>query len=134
MVGAQPYLKSEPSLSTSVNWDVAANGMLYVSYDTNHNGKADFHTLHIVFRSFYSRATVLEIAKNFPGNLVFYVNHDVAGFFYIVDRNPLFYAIDVNEDGQWDLIYKDVSEDGVNGNEAFYDSPSGMFGPAIANF
>ena len=39
---------------------------------------------------------------------------------------PLFYAIDVNEDGVWDILYKDVLRDGVNGNEEFYDSPSGM--------
>ena len=40
---------------------------------------------------------------------------------------PLFYAIDVNEDGAWDILYRDVLRDGVNGNEEFYDSPSGMF-------
>jgi hypothetical protein len=47
---------------------------------------------------------------------------------------PLFYAVDVNEDGLWDLIYKDVFEDGVNGDEVFYESPSGMFTSSIANF
>jgi len=38
-------------------------------------------------------------------------------YYYIASTSPLFYAIDVNEDGTWDAMYKDVSRDGVNGNE-----------------
>ena len=48
-------------------------------------------------------------------------------YYYIVSAGPLFYAINVNEDGAWDILYKDVLRDGVNGNEEFYDNPSGMF-------
>jgi len=46
----------------------------------------------------------------------------------VAHPEPLFYAVDVNEDGKWDLIYQDVMQDGVNGNETFYDCPSGMLG------
>ena len=58
---------------------------------------------------------------------MFFVNYQANRFVYIVSPKPLFYAIDRNEDGHWDLMYKDALEDGVNGNEQFYDSPSGMY-------
>ncbi len=33
---------------------------------------------------------------------------------------PLFYARDANEDGRWEMVVKDIEEDGVNGNEREY--------------
>ncbi|NIQ00544.1 MAG: hypothetical protein GWM98_09230 [Nitrospinaceae bacterium] len=66
--------------------------------------------------------------------LVIFSQYTADRYYYIVDPKPLFYAIDLNEDGVWDLIYKDVAADGVNGNEGFYASPSGMFTPRIEGF
>jgi len=40
----------------------------------------------------------------------------------------------VGEDGTMDLAYKDVSEDGVNGNVVFYDRPPGIFTGNFNNF
>ena len=117
-----------------MSWDVAANGMLYVSYDTNHNGIADFHTLRVVTRAFYSFESIDRIARNFPNHLVFRIDKGDGAFYYVAAGKPLLYAIDINEDGHWDLIYKDNYEDGVNGNEEFYDSPSGMFRPETGKF
>jgi len=34
--------------------------------------------------------------------------------------HPLFYARDANEDGSWEIVFKDISEDGINGNEEEY--------------
>ncbi len=34
--------------------------------------------------------------------------------------HPLFYAQDANEDGRWEMVVKDIEEDGVNGNEREY--------------
>jgi len=129
-----PYLVVEPPPSDRTTWGVAANGMVYVSYDLNSNGAADFYTLRIVEKSFYSNQAVWEVGNHFSNSLVFFTSYGQDRFYYVARIEPLFYAVDVNEDGFWDLIYKDVSEDGVNGNEVFYESPSGMFTSNIANF
>jgi|TARA_B100001964_G_scaffold101106_1_gene113041 hypothetical protein len=129
-----PYLVVEPPPSDRTTWGVAANGMVYVSYDLNSNGAADFYTLRIVEKSFYSNQAVWEVGNHFSNSLVFFTSYGQDRFYYVARIEPLFYAVDVNEDGFWDLIYKDVSEDGVNGNEVFYESPSGMFTSNIASF
>jgi hypothetical protein len=74
------------------------------------------------------------VSEEYPGKLVLYVGAGPVRYYYIAAKYPLMYAADVNEDGVWDLIYKDVNEDGVNGNETFYDSPSEMFTAKIAEF
>jgi len=133
-VAGMPYLAAEPDLRGQLDWNLMPNGLLCVDYDRNGNGKADFHTLRIVVRAFYSPETIRTVAKNNPRNLVFFVGTAKVKFYYVAVAGPLLYAIDINEDGHWDLIYKDVSQDGVNGNEQFYDSPSGMFAPNIQYF
>ena len=70
--------------------------------------------LRSIITSYYSPRTLGEIAVNHAQNLIFHVDYPMERYYYIVSTMPLFYAIDVNEDG-------------VNGNEEFYDSPSGMF-------
>ena len=129
-----PYLMDEPPQADRITWDIAANGMVYVSYDINSNGTADFYTLRVVEKSFYSDQAVWEVGSHFSNSLVFFVSYGQNRFYYVARVEPLFYAVDVNEDGFWDLVYKDVFEDEVNGNEVFYESPSGMFTSNIANF
>ena len=129
-----PYLVIEPALETQTVWNMLPNGMLFVGYDRDNTGKPDFFTLRVVERSYFSKDPARWVAGNCPDNIVFFVDYDTERFFYIAAKLPLFYAIDVNEDGSWDLMYKDVSEDGVNGNEKFYESPSGMFTANIARF
>lgn len=132
---AFPYLVVEPDLNTLVNWDAMPNGLLVAGYDADHNGKADFFTVRVVVRAYFSSEIVSEVVKNCPNNLIFAVNYGEGQYFYYVTRlEPLFYAFDLNEDGIWDLMYKDAFEDGINGNEAFYESPSGMFTANIQNF
>jgi len=46
---------------------------------------------------------------------------------------PLYYAIDINEDGLWDLIYIDSMEDGVNGNEKLQQDFMGVPVVAVPN-
>ena len=117
----------EPALETQLDWDIAPNGLLYVSYDLDGNNRADFIALRSIITSYYSPRTLGEIVVNHTQNLVFHVDYPMERYYYIVSAGPLFYAIDVNEDGAWNILYKDVLRDGVNGNEGFYDSPSGMF-------
>ncbi len=128
-----PYLAEEPAIETAADWNVLPNGMLHAAYDLDRNGKADFFAIRTIERSFFSTQTVQEAANSFPNGKVFFVNYSADRYYYIVSARPLVYAIDVNEDGIWDLMYKDVLEDGVNDNETFYDSPSGVFTPAIGN-
>ncbi|MBI5428059.1 MAG: hypothetical protein HZA02_07245 [Nitrospinae bacterium] len=129
-----PYLVVEPAFQERVAWDVNPAGMLVSVYDLDHNGKADFYALRVVIASFYSERGLVSVARSYPNHPVFFVNYGDVNFYYVADVYPLFYAIDVNEDGIWDLMYKDASEDGVNGNEMFYESPSGMFTSNIAKF
>ena len=118
-------LQTEPVMTTRYGWNLEPSGMLTVGYDLNHNGRPDFFTVRIVLDKFTSDEPIETIVRHNPGQPVFRVDYGVDGFYYIAVRYPLFYAVDLNEDGVWDVLYKDVLEDGVNGNEEFYYSPSG---------
>ncbi len=122
-----PPLIAEPSLATQTSWNLAGNGMLFIGYDTNQNGKLDFHTLRVVTTSYFSKHSPDVVKGHHPGHLIFSSNFTTSHYYYIALKQPLFYAMDLDEDGHWDYIYKDPAQDGVNGNETFYDSPSGMF-------
>ena len=121
-------LQAEPAMTTQSGWNLESNGMLTVGYDLNHNGRPDFFTVRIVLDKYITTEPIETVAAYNPGHPVFRVDYGVEGFYYITSRYPLFYAVDVNEDGHWDVMYKDVLEDGVNGNEVFFDSPSGWVG------
>ncbi len=122
-----PHLIAEPPLAMQTSWNLASNGMLFIGYDTDHNGKMDFYTLRVVTTSYFSKHSVEDVAENFPESLIFFTNFSTTHYYYIAFKQPLFYSLDVDEDGHWDVMYKDPGQDGVNGNEMFYDSPSGMF-------
>ncbi len=124
-----PQPVPEPQFHTTTGWDLTPTGMLIVGYDLNGNGRPDYFTLRIVVRSYFSVDSVQTTVENCPKNVVFFVNYGADRYFYITDHKPLFYVFDEDEDGHWDLIYKDVLTDGVNGNEAFYDSPSRRYSP-----
>lgn len=117
----------EPTLKNKISWNLKGNGLLYISYDLNHNGKADYHTVHFVIKTYLTDESLTAIPGYYQNAPVFYVNYGPANQIYVISGKALFYAFDINEDGNWDLMYKDVEEDGVNGNETFYDSPSNMY-------
>ena len=121
-----PPLQVEPSQAKQISWNLASNGMLFIGYDTNQNGKIDFHTLRVVRTSYFSKHSLDTVKGHHPEHLIFASNFSTTHYYYIALKQPLFYAMDLDEDGHWDFIYKDPLQDGVNGNEAFYDSPSGM--------
>ena len=131
---AQPYLFDEPDLNTRIVWDLQPNGFLVIGYDLNDNGVADFFSLRMVFQNYFSNSSVSEMVEWYPDKEIFTVLYKDSNFYYITEKAPTFYVVDLNEDGIWDLIYKDILQDTVNGNETFYDSPSGMFTPKIAKF
>lgn len=121
----------DPPLKNKVGWNLKSNGLLYVSFDLDHNGRADYHTVHFVLKTYLASESLKQLPGYYHGSPVFYVNYGPANKIYVISKKALFYAFDVNEDGTWDLMYKDMNEDGVNGNETFYESPSNMFsGPA----
>lgn len=128
--GAGPErLQSEPAMNTQIGWNLGPSGMLTVGYDLNRNGRPDFFTVRVVLDKYITEETIETVARYHPGHPVFRVDYGAEGFYYITARYPLFYAVDVNEDGHWDVLYKDVMEDGVNGNEVFYGNPSGWAEP-----
>ncbi|MBI4382503.1 MAG: hypothetical protein HY579_00535 [Nitrospinae bacterium] len=119
------FMEKDFPVTQSLGWDLLPNGMLVADYDLNGNGKADFYTLRRVERSFSSKSTPDNEARKWPGSLIFSVNYGGSSYYYVAFQHPLLYAVDFDEDGIWDLVFKDVPEDGLNGNEKFYDSPSG---------
>lgn len=126
-IWANPQPIVEPELMTRLGWDLTPAGLLTVSFDLDQNGRPDYFTLRVVASNYFSKDTLQTVAESCPENLIFYVNYGTKRYYYIASQEPLFYVFDVDEDGAWDLMYKDVSEDGINGNEQFYDSPSGKF-------
>jgi len=127
--GDMPFLKNDPQLNNSLGWNLLPNGMLFAGYDLDGNGKADVYTIRIVIRSFFSKRSVNEEAGNWPNYLTLLAKQDAfadVNFFYIAAKQPLLYALDFDEDESFDLIYKDPLEDGLSGNEGFYDSPGEM--------
>ena len=77
--------------------------------------------------SYFSKDSVADSALNYPENHIFFISYETYHYYYVAVQKPIFYDLDVDEDGRWDLMYKDTEEDGVNGNEIFYGSPSGKF-------
>ena len=113
----------EPKIHTGIGWDLTPSGMLWVGFDLNHNGRADYYTLRVVINSYFSKESPGVIFSNSPMNRIFFIDYEKDRFLYITDLNPLFYAFDFDEDGRWDIVFKDSLKDGVNGNERFYDNP-----------
>ena len=122
----------DPPLKNHIGWNLKGNGLLYISYDLNGNGRADYHTLHFILKAYLTSEPVRHIPGYNGGAPVFFVRYGRAHQVYVISRKALFYAIDFDEDGNWDLMYKDIQEDGVNGNEMYYDSPSNMYGVSPA--
>ncbi len=126
-IGVPNLPLTDPPLEDNIGWNLNSNGLLYLSFDLDHNGQADYHTVHFVLKAYLTSEPLKSLPGYYHGAPVFYVNYGPAKQIYVISRKALFYAFDVNEDGHWDLMYKDIMEDGVNGNEKFYESPSGMF-------
>ena len=124
---SSPNLIEEPPLSMHMTWNQHNNGMIFVGFDTDQNGEIDFYTLRVVVFSCFSKESLSDFSLNYPENHIFFITYETSHYYYVTVQKPIFYAFDVDEDGQYDLIYKDPTEDGVNGNEVFYDSPSGKF-------
>jgi hypothetical protein len=126
-MGFPDYPLVDPPLKNKIGWNLQSNGLLYVSYDLDQNGRADYHTIHFVIKTYLASESLTQLQGFYKNAPVFYVNYGQANKIYVVSKKALFYGIDLNEDGTWDLMYKDLNEDGVNGNETFYESPSNMF-------
>ncbi|NIQ00732.1 MAG: hypothetical protein GWM98_10320, partial [Nitrospinaceae bacterium] len=93
-----------------------------VGYDLDHNGRPDFYTVRVVVVHFFSMEPLEQIAKYHPGLQVFQVVYPYASYFYVTQSQPLFYAVDEDEDGRWDTVFKDIQEDGINGNEVAWNN------------
>ncbi len=126
IASGHPYLTAEPPLEDKASWNLSQAGMLQVRYDIDQDGTVDFESWRIVTTHYFSPHSEKVVSESNPRSLIFSVSYEGDDYYYIVEKQPMFYAIDVNQDGVWDLIYKDTLGDGVNGNEELYDRPSGL--------
>ena len=113
----------DPPLKNKAAWNLNGNGLLYVSFDLDNNGQVDYHTVHFVIKTYLTGEPLKQLPGFYKGAPVFYVNYGPANKIYVISKKALFYAYDVDEDGTWDLMYKDVNEDGVNGQRGFLRKP-----------
>lgn len=128
MAWGESILKAEPKIEEMVEWDLSHDGMLYTSYDLDNNGRIDFCAWRIVKTSYFSKQIMSDIVTNNPDHVVFSVPYTESSYYYLAVQQPSMYAVDVDEDGKWDLIFKDENEDGVNGNELIhYQAPGKNF-------
>ena len=117
---ALPTLNAEPDIEELVEWDLSNDSLLFTSYDLDNNGKVDFCSWRIVKTSYFSKELLEDVTKNNPDHKIFTVQYTQSNFYYIAIKEPMMYALDIDEDGSWDFIFKDPMEDGVNGNEMIH--------------
>ena len=108
---------ADPPLETNIGWNLNANGLLYLSFDLDHNGQADYYTVHFVLKAYLTSEPLKTLPGYYHGAPVFDVNYGSAKQVYVISRKALCYAFNINDDGHWDLMYKDVMVDGVTGKE-----------------
>ena len=101
-----------------------AGTMLTLDFQGDQNGTADFYTVRSIHRSYNSDRSDRFFDRFYEGRPVFYSGNGPVRHVYITTQHPLFYGLDANEDGVWEWVYQDVMEDGINGNESIYNSPS----------
>ncbi len=116
----------QPALDSQVSWDLKPNGLVCVGYDLNQNGKADYFTVHFVLKSYMAEDLLVTLPQYYGDEPIFFVDYGSAHYIYVVSKMPLYYAVDINEDSLWDLIYIDTLEDGVNGNERLHEGFMGV--------
>lgn len=125
-----PAVPKEPGINdpSCIGWNtVFSLPLIKIDYDLDNDGKIDYSVAKNVIRTFYydefSVDTVNEIGLEYYFALVFPKIDAV----YVTNPHGFFYYIDLDEDGKYDIMWEDREEDGLNGNEILYDSPSGMF-------
>lgn len=125
-----PAIPAEPGPDDQryMGWDtVYSLPLIRADYDLDKDGRTDYSVVRVVLRAFYyddlSVDTVNEIGNKYYYARVF-PRMDMV---YVTGHCGFFYYLDLDQDGRYDLIWKDMDEDGLNGNEEIYDSPSGMF-------
>lgn len=135
------------SIDDRVKWDIDQRSLINVFFDTDKNGRIDFIATYRQSPQDYGYSTPSttpeEMKKRFPKNVVVstkvdvvlkentdYIPSPAVGLVesrdeygktryehYLLNKHPMYYALDRDEDGRYDIIYKDKEEDGVNGNE-----------------
>jgi len=132
-IGNSDHSLVQPALNTQISWDLLPNGLLFVGYDFNQNGKADYFTVHYVLKSYLAEESLVSVRQYYGDKPIFYVDYGTARYIYVASKMPLYYAVDVDEDSLWDVIYVDTMEDGVNGNEKLQEGPMEVRVRAIPN-
>lgn len=125
-----PAIPGEPGPNdpSYTGWNtVYSLPLIRVDYDLDNDGKVDYSVVRTVIRMFYYDELSADLVNEI-GNTYYYAKvFPRMDAVYVTNPNGLFYYIDLDEDGKYDIMWEDREEDGLNGNEILYDSPSGMF-------
>ena len=125
-----PAIPEEPGPNdpSYIGWNtVYSLPLIRVDYDLDNDGKVDFSVVRVVERMFYYDELSADLVNEI-GNTYYYAKvFPRMDAVYVTNPNGLFYYIDLDEDGKYDIMWEDREEDGLNGNEILYESPSGMF-------
>lgn len=112
----------EPGVASEqfIDWYLLPNGMIQFNFDLDLDGKADLNTLRRIKPSGSGMAhTQSDAEAEAPGwptslFLYYYDSGTHAWRWFAIERYPLL----INYNG---ILYRDMEEDGINGNEMIYD-------------
>ncbi|MCH7650189.1 MAG: hypothetical protein IIA63_03410 [Nitrospinae bacterium] len=85
---------ADPPLETHIGWNLNANGLLYLSFDLDHNGQADYYTVHFVLKAYLTSEPLKSLPGYYHGAPVFYVNYGSAKQVYVISRKALVSTVD----------------------------------------
>lgn len=146
-VDCDKWRPPEISINDRISWDIDNRSLINVFFDRDKNKKYDFVAIYRQSQQDYGFSTPSttpeEMAKRFPNNLIVstqekvvlsentdFIPSGAVGVVesrseygktrfshYVLNKHPLYYILDRNEDGINDIILYDAEEDGINGNE-----------------
>jgi len=121
-VDTAPEIPREPGWAhpSYRGWEVMSiPGLISTYYDLDLNGELDYMVIRKVLRKIDTAKTTVEEAIETAkrDHISVYFSNPVI---YFTERNPLFYCLGLDYRRNCRKIWVDISEDGLNGNEASY--------------
>ena len=119
---AGPSIPKEPGWShpSYRGWDLLGiTGLISTYYDLNRDGDLDYMVLRKILRKRAAEDTSVEEAIETArrDHMSVYISYPVI---YFTQKYPLFYCLGVDYRRICRVIWVDIEEDGLNGNEKLY--------------
>ena len=117
-----PKIPKEPGWKDSSyrGWELMSiPGLILTYYDLDSNGELDYMVIRKVLRKVDAEKTTMEeaIAIAKTDHVSVYFSHPVI---YFAGKYPLYYCIGLDHRLNCKIMWVDISEDGLNGNESLY--------------